>query len=465
MSMYIPTGQINKAGLNLSDIASKMQQLSNRASSINSSISRCYMQGGVGWRAGSAASQMGSLAIQARTKGQNLCTAASIYEKMETDLSARSCSVASTIQNGFNVFWADIGAVKSVLGFSFFVVTASVLTQSIQMLALDKSIEIENEKKAYIIEFEKANPEMATAMDKVLSDPDLTQQEREDIKYTAYSAKEPYRTLYFEHIKKYKVEVRKDSLFSKGSFYRPKEGKIYLTDSDETFADNPRGPYNTFFHESGHAIDDFEYGATGDESLSNNYCYNGKTLQDIMVEDTRTYVENEIFEKDPILSKLSLEQRKTVLKSLNLSDDADFYDYANKPTREDFIGVWKEFFSPPPDPWKLDDPVLESARLRAQELMYEDLKGNTNEAASDVYGGITNNAIHGNYGHTSEKYWYNENGATGAQARELWAEFYAAQMTQNDEALESIQRHFPKAYEAMENMAKEMSQTPTGMSR
>lgn len=128
MSMYIPTGEIRKTGTELSDIAQKMQTLSNRASSINSAISGCYMQGGVGWRAGNAAAQMQSIANHAQTKGQNLCVAAGIYEKKEADLYSRSCRVASTIQNGYNVSWANKPAVQCVLGTS--ITGASVVASS-----------------------------------------------------------------------------------------------------------------------------------------------------------------------------------------------------------------------------------------------------------------------------------------------------------------------------------------------
>lgn len=129
MSMYIPTSEINKAGLNLSDIASKMHQLSTRASSINSAISGCYMQGGVGWRAGNAASQMQSIANHAQVKGENLCTAADIYERKEADLYSRSCSVANNIQNGYNVSWASSPEMQCVLGAGT-VATGTVATES-----------------------------------------------------------------------------------------------------------------------------------------------------------------------------------------------------------------------------------------------------------------------------------------------------------------------------------------------
>ncbi len=309
-----------------------------------------------------------------------------------------------------------------------------------------------------VAEYEENHPEEAALMDQVLSDPDLTEQERLDIKYTAYNAPEPYRSIYFEHLRQYCVNVGDTDT----SYYTPLFNTIYLNKSDHTFGTDPRGAYNTFFHESGHAIDDFErsFGY-----LSNKYDYHGTSLHDLIVSDTRTYVED-LFERDEILCELTPEDRYIVLRSLNLTDDADYYYYLN-PSRKGVIGAFKDFIDPlSSESLELDDPVLESARKRAQKLMFDDLEGEVNEAASDVYGGVTNNALLGvsssegevHYGHRDTNYWYDNKGkATGAQERELWAEFFAAQMTQDEAALESIRRHFPKAYEAMENMAQQMN--------
>ena len=85
-----------------------------------------------------------------------------------------------------------------------------------------------------------------------------------------------------------------------------------------------------------------------------------------------------------------------------------------------------------------------------------DLAGQENEAASDVYGGVTNNALLGTYGHRDKNYWYILGISTNSQTSELWAEFFAAQMTQDEVALESIKKHFPNAYDAMEAMARDM---------
>jgi hypothetical protein len=247
-----------------------------------------------------------------------------------------------------------------------------------------------------------------------------------------------------------KVEEKID-----GSYYSPSKGEIHLKDQDETFADNPRGPYNTVFHESGHAIDDYEdpdsLGIIKEETAG--YKYNGRTLNSLIKEDTRNYVNN-IIESDKILSQLTDAQKKELLTNLNLTDDSKYrYEGTDASSK-----------------------AMQRYQDRLRNLMKNDLYGPVNECASDVYGGVTNNAIIGSYGHrkdpedSSYDYWYKPNPlggisqigkqySTGNQESEMWAEFYAAKMTRDEEALESIRKHFPQAYEAMEQMAADMAKS------
>ena len=291
-------------------------------------------------------------------------------------------------------------------------------------------------KREFIDQVELDDPETRALIDAVLSDPDLTDKEKMDIRFIIYNAPEPYLSIYLEHLKNYKVSVGP----YKGSYYSPYYNEICLKDDDSTFFKNPRGPYNTFFHESGHAVDDFE-----DEfgSLTKNFEYDGRKLFDLIVEDTRNYV-SRIIEKDAYLSRLTDEQKNALLRSLNLTDDASF-SYGGSSG-----GL---------------DHVLEVYRDRLIMLMKKDLGGDVNEAASDVYGGVTNNAITGSWGHYMEKgetvytYWYSGKAVTHNQESELWAEFFAAQMTHDETALESIRLHFPQTYAALEAMAAQMAAT------
>lgn len=298
----------------------------------------------------------------------------------------------------------------------------------------------EEYKQEYIDNYELNYPDQAKKINGVLCDPDLTEQEKKDIKFLIYTAPEPYRTIYLEHLDKYDVVVfqkgSKDSDGCEGSCYSSSSGKIYLKDSDDTFGRNPRGPYNTFFHESAHAMDDYEKKS---DFLSRNYTYNGKSLQDCIEDDARNYVSDIIDREYP---NMPPKQKQQLLKSLNLTEDADF-DYGG-----DTAGL---------------DPAVKEYRNNIVSIMENDLYGETNEAASDVYGGVTNNAVNGSYGHRKDAndktytYWYNGDKPTKKQASELWAEFYAAQMTHDTESLASIKAHFPEAYKAMEAMAKDMA--------
>lgn len=297
-------------------------------------------------------------------------------------------------------------------------------------------------KKTRIQEMEAQHPEYIREFESVLSDPDLTEQEKLDIKYTAYSAPEPYRTLYLEHLDRYSVSV---SANTNGAYYQPTTGNIHIEDSDENFRYDSLGPYNTFFHESGHAIDDYEVkdGLFSIRNKTESFNYKGKSLNEYIVEDTRAYV-SDLIDSDPYLRNMTPEEKKTVLKNLNLSDASDF-DYHGTSASNEKI---KEY------------------QLILQNRMYNDLRGEVNASSSDVYGGVTNNAISGSYGHWKDddektyRYWYNGKGkSTGAQESELWAEFFAAKMTHDTAELESIRKHFPQAYEAMEEMARQMAES------
>ena len=296
-------------------------------------------------------------------------------------------------------------------------------------------------KDAYIASYEDGHPEIKEKLDWVLSDPDFTDSEIRDIKFLIYNAPEPYRSIYLEHIDDFQVVVfdvgDKDSDKKKGSLFDSSNKKIYLIDSDETFFNNARGPYNTFFHESGHAIDDFEK-ASG--MKSRQYTYNGKSLNDWIADDVENYMSEYIDDTYPHLTD---SQKQAIMRSLNLTDDAT-YAYGGD---DDLNKVLKQY------------------RKEIVSHMREELAGEENEAASDVYGGITNNAIHGDYGHKKNPYvngsdyhyWYSGGKPTNKQTSELWAEFFAAKMTHDEDALVSIKEHFPNAYDAMEKMAQEMA--------
>ena len=107
MSINVPTGEIRSAGASLSEIAGRMQKLSNRAGALSSAIAGCYMQGGVGSRPAAAASRLQAAASQLRTRADSLTKAAGIYEKAENELLQRGYQVAAAIGGSYSAVWAQ----------------------------------------------------------------------------------------------------------------------------------------------------------------------------------------------------------------------------------------------------------------------------------------------------------------------------------------------------------------------
>lgn len=114
MSMTIPTNEIRTTGEQLTAIAEKMLKLVAQAEAISAAISRCYMQGGVGNRAGAAASRMRVASLNLSQKGINLRSAAGIYEKTEEELVLQGSVVADSIKSGRSVAWETLPAIQAV---------------------------------------------------------------------------------------------------------------------------------------------------------------------------------------------------------------------------------------------------------------------------------------------------------------------------------------------------------------
>lgn len=133
----------------------------------------------------------------------------------------------------------------------------------------------------------------------------------------------------------------------------------------------------------------------------------------------------------------------------------------------------------------VDESQLTDAEMQVRKKVIKhydkDLEGAVNEAACDVYGGITNLEIGRTYGYghrpskydkmgkilsneeyqeaiDSYRYWYDAKGnATLAQSKELVAEYFSYRMTGNTAALKSLEEHFPQAIQVLDQMFIDMA--------
>lgn len=328
------------------------------------------------------------------------------------------------------------------------VLKANIVASGADVNSMDKEM-----LQEYVLIYEILHPEDGEKLDNLWeADQVLTDDDELKIKYIAYTAEEPYRTVYFKYLDQYEMGIigRED-----GACYKVSTNRIYFADGITAFSQDARGPYTTWFHESGHATD------SNAEEGSDFYCYNYQiyveafgrevTLQEVIYEDVYQNI-REAIEDHTIV------EEETVRVEIIL----DTFRYG------------------------IDESQLTEAELHVRKAVieyYDDtLTGPVNEAACDVYGGVTNLEIGRNtgYGHRpgryddnekklsdeeyqkvidSYRYWYDANGnATLAQSKELVAEYFSYHMTGNTAALESLEEHFPQAIQVLDQMFMDMAE-------
>jgi hypothetical protein len=283
----------------------------------------------------------------------------------------------------------------------------------------------------------------------------LTELDKNSIKYIAYTAPEPYRSVYLEYVGSYKIgSLSGVQAFGKkynNAHYENVSNKIFFTDVSKAFSKDERGAYTTWFHESGHATDCNAY--RGMQFFCLNFTtYNEEmgetvTLQDAIYYDVYNNIEAKI--RTRVTDDSSVNR---ILDTFKYGGDTSDLSPKEIYTRNAVINFYYKGGK-------------------------DDLTGTVNEAAADIYGGVTNLVIDVGYSHrptldegekkTDEsyqkkiekyRYWYNVRGnATGAQSKELFAEYFSYYMTGNEEAIESMREHFPQASIVLDEMIDEMS--------
>ncbi len=309
-------------------------------------------------------------------------------------------------------------------------------------------------QQEYVVEaYELLHPEIKEKMDKFLAtgEPNiLTENDITSIKYLAYTAPEPYRTVYLEYVGTYEIGyISEEKLSSKESnaWFTSIDNKIYMEKTNGYLSNNPRGDYTTFFHESGHAID---YNAsTGTEG---NYCQvfstNENKFQKIM-EDTNT--DNATLQKAIYCDVYNDIEKKISSEVLTLPDEQKENIDVQKIVGSFIYG--SENIELTDNEKKVRQKVINKYNNSFSDEKYE--------AVSDLYGGITNFVLYlkEGYGHREKNdegeytYWFRDAGAsTMAPSREFLAIYFSQQMSGDLKAVETTKEHFPQACELMEEM-------------
>ena len=328
----------------------------------------------------------------------------------------------------------------------------------------------EEERQELIDLYEKLHPDYAKDMDKCLKplkdegyDDDIM-----NIKAIAYTAPEPYRSMYLENVGDVNIaDLHYDK--TKAQNYNSgidvdndgkADGGIRFNIDDKWDSDLSKR-YTTFFHESGHAIDDIiADGKPGGDYYTQSYKDDyGDHLTDTLQSDVRSAIGDYVndYLKDSDLNPIE----QMVVR--------------NRITNE-IMGCFDE---------KYDYPVMDDCKIFGKEILSADdmqdlldstvtaVKNDNIGPSSDVMGGYTGNLLRNGNGHSAirvnddgslSNYWVNgsdESGTfvpneddfySGQQEKEFWAEKFAAEMTGNKDELDGIDGRLDNGTEFMENM-------------
>lgn len=269
--------------------------------------------------------------------------------------------------------------------------------------------------------YEKTHPNDAKTLNKFVSPISKCgghEKEVQEFKYLAYASPEPYHTVFFRYLPQISISDHHEKDVAHENDYLIFGKKIYI-DIDNVFDRNPdgtisvdgRGGYATMFHEIGHGIDD----CMGDKS---------KTLDDEIIRDVNSGIKSVI--------------ERHFTHPLSPSDEAS---------------VMLILESLEKGKTTTGDPSLDIKRSKVIAEFQILLGGGVNNTSSDVYGGVTDNNIVGDYAHRPDdkgvSYWSNHVPST-----EFFANAFSRNMTGYADPLNSIYDNLPETEQAFEELIK-----------
>ena len=352
--------------------------------------------------------------------------------------------------------------------------------------------DLSEEEKCFIALYEKIHPDEQKSMDKFFdksSKDGINENDKFNIKYIAYTSEGDCHTIFFEYIDRCRVDTwcyTKDGK-SGTSHYDPQDGAVRLNLQDgKDGVENPRGAYNTVFHELGHNIDDLMM----DNGYFTTSVVSDGNFYDVIYEDVENNFKEAILKyskSESVYGKWSDEWghideagQKKILDVLMGRADQSCLNYrlslAYRKIYEEYTGVWLGVFS---------------------QGKWSDSKGGgieqgaENEQIADITGGITNHSgkYYGKSTYRHSDYWYaeyddkNGNGefddgdelidrnrdckidendimkdgeiitksatGTGMHEKEFFAEYFAYEMTSSENE-ENARKYFKESYESMD---------------
>lgn len=352
-----------------------------------------------------------------------------------TTESLRVASMANALNTIATTYYnADAQVVKS------FSINGSI----IDAFGADRRHSASNEQMDELIsEYEREHPEDARNLDNLLAsgkNNNLTEDDIRKIKYLAYTAEEPYRTIYLKYITGYLIG---DASMKEGAYYQPGSKTINFTYPD-CFGRDPRGEYTTFFHESGHGIDDLADLVNKNGSDTITY----KTHSDEMGKDVTVL---EAIEYDVYYNENNPHSVTSLAEDIIMKGGTG--------SKGNIDNVIEAFKNGSPNGLSKEDRQLYIAVRNAHLNEMSQHQSAHVEAVTDVYGGISKNGLqtdgNGRHGYTHEdSYWNDQN----YNSLELWAEYFSYNMAGDTEALNNLREYFPEASKVLDEYARSLAE-------
>lgn len=312
------------------------------------------------------------------------------------------------------------------------------------------------EKQKFIDEFEKKNPDIKKQFDKFLNSGgeynNLTDDEKREIKYRAYTADEPARTIFLRNLEKLNIRTtdtntdkrandkEKGTAFYKPAAFRHDISFIRTNNDNDSFGGNSNDKYDyaTVYHESGHCIDDladlngWNYGFdTSNYKAKVKICGQEK---EISVYDAIIY--------DVYYNKENQYSLINFYNNYNKNKETSFEDFKNSLMKGD--SSWNEIYGETYRNFIYGDNIDKSGK-----------NGSLN-GVSDIYGGATQNIGEGNTGHTND-YWNTLEKQKVNLPAEAWAEYFEGSFIQDKTYLENMKKYLPTTCTILDSYADDLS--------
>ena len=285
-----------------------------------------------------------------------------------------------------------------------------------------------------IADYEKDHPEQAKLFNEFLSggkNNQLTDDDIRNIKYLAYSAKEPFRSIYLNSLSKFKIG---NGDLNGGAYYKPFFHTLNYSYPDD-FANDPRGPYTTIFHECGHAIDDLSEKSKWWGSDTENYSsYSNSLGKNITL---REAIEYDVY-YNPNNPHSITSIANQIISNGKTGSNGNINNVISAFQSGKTAGLSNADLS-----------LYNAVRNQHQRTT---AANESYEAVSDVYGGLSCNALRNGYGHDTA-YWDDKNKA----GQELWAEFFSYNMAGDEDSLQNLLEFFPEASQVLSAYANDLA--------